>query len=90
MVGFAQPRSFNFEKKDSEDGLQADIVYAFCEDVNGIIWIGTINGISKFDGYKLTPSKIYQAIDCFRQVLGSCFAIAKAGFGQVPADRDCI
>ena len=32
------------------DGLAGDIVYALAEDRDGVLWIGTNKGLSRFDG----------------------------------------
>lgn len=34
-----------------EDGLSNNIVYTIVEDHNGLMWIGTSNGLNRFDGH---------------------------------------
>jgi len=38
--------------------LAADLVYAFAEDKQGTLWIGTDIGISKYDGKRFINQKI--------------------------------
>ena len=38
--------------KSSNSGLSFDCVYAIIQDSNGFIWIGTSNGLNRFDGVK--------------------------------------
>jgi len=45
---FAQ--SYQFAKYNIEDGLLQQYVYSLNQDNNGFIWVGTGDGISKFDG----------------------------------------
>jgi ligand-binding sensor domain-containing protein/serine phosphatase RsbU (regulator of sigma subunit) len=45
---FAQ--SYQFSKYNVEDGLPQQYVYTLNQDNNGFVWIGTGDGISKFDG----------------------------------------
>lgn len=35
----------------TQNGLQSNSVYSMAQDGNGYIWIGTTNGLSRFDGY---------------------------------------
>jgi len=44
----------------SLDGLPQNSVTCFCQDFNGFMWIGTENGLARFDG---TNFKIYNQID---------------------------
>lgn len=43
-------QSYQFSKYNVEDGLPQQYVYSLNQDNNGFIWIGTGDGISKFDG----------------------------------------
>lgn len=46
---FAQ--NYFFQEFGIRDGLSASKVYAIEEDRSGKIWLGTVNGVSLFDGY---------------------------------------
>lgn len=43
-------QSYQFSKFTTEQGLPQQYVYSLNQDNNGFIWIGTGDGISKFDG----------------------------------------
>ena len=43
-----------FNKYTVENGLANNEVNAFCQDNDGYIWIGSADGLSKFDGYTFT------------------------------------
>jgi serine phosphatase RsbU (regulator of sigma subunit)/ligand-binding sensor domain-containing protein len=43
-------QSYQFSKFGTEDGLPQEYIYTINQDNNGFIWIGTGDGISKFDG----------------------------------------
>ena len=46
----AQSNGFIFKNYDDQDGLCDNNVNAIIEDQNGFIWIGTREGLSRFDG----------------------------------------
>ncbi|MBO4267970.1 MAG: response regulator [Bacteroidaceae bacterium] len=46
--GLMAQRSFSF----TDDQLSDNRIHAICEDSIGFIWIGTENGLNKFDGYR--------------------------------------
>lgn len=46
----AQEKNLIFKKYTATDGLKGDLVNCFAEDKNGFIWIGTSEGLSRFDG----------------------------------------
>ncbi len=48
---------FRFEHFNSEDGLSQNTVTSLLCDRNGFLWIGTMNGLNRFDGYHF---KIYK------------------------------
>lgn len=41
----------NFKKYKVEDGLSSNTIFAILQDSDGFMWIGTEDGINKFDGY---------------------------------------
>ena len=51
--GFVTPAAaqhFNVQKYTVNDGLADSYVLTVCEDSQGFLWLGTINGLSRFDG----------------------------------------
>ena len=49
MVSFAQNYSWS-NSFTTENGLPSNHIYEITEDDNGFLWIGTDNGVSRFDG----------------------------------------
>ncbi|MEO0790778.1 MAG: two-component regulator propeller domain-containing protein, partial [Bacteroidota bacterium] len=49
-TSFAQP--FHFERIASELGLSQNYISALCQDSQGYLWVGTKNGLNRFDGYR--------------------------------------
>ncbi|MBN2485249.1 MAG: hypothetical protein JXB34_04695 [Bacteroidales bacterium] len=58
----AGAQSKKFFHITSKDGLSQNNVYAFCLDHRGFMWIGTRDGLNKYDGYNITVYK-YSAGD---------------------------
>ena len=51
------PQYPRFEHLTTEQGLSSDIVWSVLQDSSGFIWIGTLDGLNRFDGNKF---KIYK------------------------------
>lgn len=49
--------SIYFTNLDERQGLPSSVTNSIVEDNNGFIWIGTEEGICKYDGYKMTVFK---------------------------------
>ncbi len=49
----AQVHTLYFENYSSEQGLSQNSVSCFAQDQFGYIWMGTENGLNKFDGYQI-------------------------------------
>ncbi|WP_297085831.1 sensor histidine kinase [uncultured Draconibacterium sp.] len=54
----AQPRYLQLKQFTSEDGLSSSTITCISQDFKGFIWIGTRNGLNRFDG---NTFKIYKA-----------------------------
>lgn len=50
---------FNFKSYQVEDGLSSNTVFSLIQDSKGYIWIGTEDGLNRFDGYEF---KIFRNI----------------------------
>ena len=46
----------DFEEYNIRDGLSSNVAYAILEDRRGFIWVGTQDGLNRFDGYNF---KVY-------------------------------
>ncbi|RXG15583.1 two component regulator with propeller domain [Leeuwenhoekiella aestuarii] len=49
-----KPKKLNFYKLDTEDGLSNNMVRVIEQDELGFIWIGTADGINRYDGNEFT------------------------------------
>lgn len=48
----AQPDRYRFSRLDANNGLSHNQVKSFYKDRQGFLWIGTISGLNRFDGYQ--------------------------------------
>jgi len=51
FTGFAQNQSFNFEHMGTHEGLSQINVLSIFQDSRGFIWVGTTDGLNRYDGY---------------------------------------
>ncbi|MCK7593156.1 sensor histidine kinase [Pseudomarimonas salicorniae] len=49
---FVDPAAARFQRLDAERGLSQSSVLALAQDSERRIWIGTLNGLNQFDGYR--------------------------------------
>jgi len=54
---FAQSTKAIFKHLTINDGLSQNTVYSILQDHEGFIWIGTTDGLNKYDGYEFTVYK---------------------------------
>ncbi len=52
VIGFPQP-NFQFQRINSELGLSSNTVICINQDSKGFLWIGTFEGLNRYDGYDL-------------------------------------
>jgi ligand-binding sensor domain-containing protein len=50
----AQPADYNFRHLGAAQGLSDGVIRAIGQDKYGYIWIGTLSGLNRFDGYTVT------------------------------------
>jgi len=53
-------QSLNYQKITKDDGLPTNTLYSVMEDKNGFVWIGTEEGLIKWDG---TTFRIFTEAD---------------------------
>jgi ligand-binding sensor domain-containing protein/serine phosphatase RsbU (regulator of sigma subunit) len=44
-------QDYNFHNFTTEDGLSQSFVYSIIQDVHGYLWVGTGNGLSRYNGF---------------------------------------
>ena len=54
---FGQPENYNFRKISTADGLSQSSVIAITQDHLGQMWLGTRDGLNKYDGHSFTIYK---------------------------------
>jgi ligand-binding sensor domain-containing protein len=54
---YAQNESLRFEHLGLEEGLSHNNINTILQDRKGFIWIGTVDGLNKYDGYTFTKYK---------------------------------
>ena len=47
----AQDQNLQFEHLTIDNGLSANTIFCFLQDSRGFLWIGTYNGLNRYDGY---------------------------------------
>jgi len=50
-------KNIRFEQFSLEEGLSQSVVNAILQDRNGFLWVGTDDGLNRFDGYNFTTYK---------------------------------
>ena len=50
----AQTASYNFRRVSSKDGLSDGVVSPIARDKYGYTWFGTLSGLNRYDGYRVT------------------------------------
>ncbi|HMR92932.1 MAG TPA: two-component regulator propeller domain-containing protein [Chitinophagaceae bacterium] len=50
--GVAQTDSYSFSRLDISNGLSNNQVNCFYRDAKGFLWIGTLSGLNRYDGYQ--------------------------------------
>ncbi len=51
LYSFAISQEYNFNNLNESDGLAQSFVYSIIQDQRGNLWVGTGNGISKYNGF---------------------------------------
>jgi ligand-binding sensor domain-containing protein/serine phosphatase RsbU (regulator of sigma subunit) len=51
LTSHAFPQDYNFRNFNSEEGLAQSYVYSVIQDTRGYLWVGTGNGLSRYNGF---------------------------------------
>lgn len=59
LIGVTNPqRNIRFTHLTNDNGLPGNTIYSLCQDYKGFIWIGTKNGLCKYDGKSISIYEI--------------------------------
>ncbi|MEA3317812.1 MAG: two-component regulator propeller domain-containing protein, partial [Bacteroidota bacterium] len=50
-------QNYNFKKYSTDKGLSDPFVYTINTDINGFLWVGTGDGLCKYNGFEFTTSE---------------------------------
>ncbi len=53
-----ESQTLRFKKITSNEGLSQSEIYSFLKDKHGFMWIGTLDGLNRYDGYKITKYNV--------------------------------
>jgi streptogramin lyase len=56
LFSFSQ-ENLSFQRFGIEQGLTVTTAFTIVQDDNGFLWVSTIDGLARFDGYKFTTYK---------------------------------
>lgn len=79
LAGITQPKQYSFMHHGTNDGLASHEVYSIVQDADGYIWVGTNNGLQRFDGIR------YRS---FRATKGDPYAIPNNNVIQILYDKN--
>ena len=51
LTSHAFSQNYNFRNFNLEDGLAQSYIYSIVQDVQGYLWVGTGNGLSRYNGF---------------------------------------
>jgi signal transduction histidine kinase len=74
---WAQPLSFSFNHLGQEQGLAHAQCYSFFQDAFGFVWIGTDEGLERFDGQQIERFAVEAGQSASRKITSRCFEDAR-------------
>ena len=81
VKGFSQGPHLAFKHLDKEQGLTSNSVSTIFQDNHGYMWLGTLDGLNRYDGYKIiTYKNIPGDSSSIRNNMISCIFQDKKGF----------
>src|SRR5665647_3288875 len=54
---YAQPKRLQFNHLTPDNGLSSSITTSIIQDYKGLVWIGTPNGLNRYDGFNFVVYK---------------------------------
>jgi signal transduction histidine kinase/ligand-binding sensor domain-containing protein/DNA-binding response OmpR family regulator len=71
---WSQTRQYHFARIDVNNGLSHNLVNSFLKDSRGFMWIGTLSGLNRYDGY---------SVKIFRNVPGDTTSIISNDINKI-------
>lgn len=96
---YGQNYDLAFQQLTTDDGLSNNFVTSVIQDNNGFIWIGTQEGLNRYDGtsfkvYKINPQNKYHlknnVITCLSESEGSIWIGTGEGLAKLNIAKDTI
>ena len=81
-LGQGQSSQIRFDHITSEEGLSANVINCILQDSQGFIWLGTDDGLNRYDGYQV---RIYKPLPDVPHTLNSnlVFALTEDEYGRI-------
>lgn len=98
-VLYGQNYELAYQQLTTEDGLSNNFVTSIIQDNDGFIWIGTQEGLNRYDGtgfkvYKINPKKKYHLknnfITCLSKSKENIWIGTQGGLAKLNIERDTI
>ncbi len=81
-LAYSQQDGYRFRHFSTEDGLAHIAVNTIYQDSYGYLWLGTWNGLSRYDGYRFR-NYIFDAMDPLSLTHGTIYAINENSRGEL-------
>jgi signal transduction histidine kinase/streptogramin lyase len=86
-VNAQPPSSYLRTNLTDRDGLSANIVNAIVQTGDGMLWVGTGNGLDRFDGHTFSHVQTRAALALAVGLDGDLWAATKAGVVRIPRSQ---
>lgn len=77
-----QAQNLTFRQITSEDGISQSEVYCFLQDAQGYMWIGTLDGLNRYDGYTVQTFQMSEE-DPNGLIHSTVFSLTEDMFGRI-------
>ncbi len=78
----SQAQELSFRHITSEDGISQSEVYCFLHDSKGYMWIGSLDGLNRYDGYTIETFKMSED-DPNGLIHNTIYSLAEDKFGRI-------
>jgi len=77
-----QAQDLTFRNITSEDGISQSEVYCFLQDSKGYMWIGSLDGLNRYDGYTIETFKMSEE-EPNGLIHNTIYSLAEDKFGRI-------